>query len=1020
MNTNQGRGFHRLVASSLRSKGILVVFCVWCAHHTCAAPGPLGAQETLTNIVADMALDSGNALPQIETGPNFSDADWVSIVPGIMGANGLVEAMAVDESGNLYVGGDFTVIGTVLANGIAKWDGSRWSALGSGLGSTSDPGGTVSALTVSGTNLYAGGLFTTAGGVRATNIAKWDGSRWWALGPGISGSVDCLAVSGTNLYAGGAFRTAGTAAVNHITKWNGSTWCGLSSGLGGPVSALAVSGTNLYAGGSFTNAGPVRVNRIARWDGNEWSPLSSGIEGSVGALLVSGTDLYAGGVFTRAGEATATNVAKWDGRAWSALGSGLSRRVAALVVSGRKLYAAGNFASGPGVPAACAAEWNGSAWSTVGPGMIGSEFVPPLVKAIAVSRNNVFVGGDFTTSDDAMVRNIAKWSGSGWSPLNEGISAPSHGNYIGPWVTSLAVGGTNLYAGGFFSVSGRVPGKCIAKWDGRTWSALGAGMAGYGLETCVYALAASGSDVYAGGHFLAAGGVRANSIAKWDGDAWSPLGSGTYGSIYALAVSGSNVFAGGSFGTIGGVPANCVAKWDGQAWTALGSGLTGDRSGTVVYALAVGGTNLYVGGWFTQAGGVLATNIARWDGHAWASLGPPPKLDVCALAVSGTNLYAGGYSPTLHHVFRWDGNTWTPLGYLGLAEGFCINALLVSGTNLYAGGPFMMAYARPGRPLYRLARWDGAEWSGLGSGLDGGDHYYIAAGDTAVWALATDGAGRLFVGGNFFTAGTNLSPFIAQANIDPLNHRPLADASATRPVVISPNGTNSTVVLDGTRSSDPDGEILQYAWYRAGQAGPLAQGVVAVVVLPLGSYQIVLVVTDGVLSASTQVSVEVVSTAQALERLIARVSSSATRPRPLLATLEAALASLDRGNLIAAANQLHAFQNKVRAQIAPVDSLLSAAFLQETQDILDALFAADHGLPSRPNGKSISVVRLANGHTRIDYVGPLGRPCILQASTNLLDWENIGIATQGPDGTFTTEDPHAGKYATRFYRLVSP
>ncbi len=41
--------------------------------------------------------------------------------------------MTVDWSGNLYVGGDFTGIGTVLANRIAKWNGSTWSAFGSGM-----------------------------------------------------------------------------------------------------------------------------------------------------------------------------------------------------------------------------------------------------------------------------------------------------------------------------------------------------------------------------------------------------------------------------------------------------------------------------------------------------------------------------------------------------------------------------------------------------------------------------------------------------------------------------------------------------------------------------------------------------------------------------------------------------------------------------------------------------------------------------------------------------------------------
>ena len=47
----------------------------------------------------------------------------------------------------------------------------------------------VHALAVSGSNLYAGGEFTTAGGVSANRIAKWDGNSWTALGSGMNASV---------------------------------------------------------------------------------------------------------------------------------------------------------------------------------------------------------------------------------------------------------------------------------------------------------------------------------------------------------------------------------------------------------------------------------------------------------------------------------------------------------------------------------------------------------------------------------------------------------------------------------------------------------------------------------------------------------------------------------------------------------------------------------------------------------------------------------------------------------------
>ena len=72
--------------------------------------------------------------------------------------------------------------------------------------------------------------FITAGGVDAENIAKWNGSVWSALGSGVDGAVYALAVSGGDLYAGERFTARGSKA-NYIAKWNGSTWSALGSGV---------------------------------------------------------------------------------------------------------------------------------------------------------------------------------------------------------------------------------------------------------------------------------------------------------------------------------------------------------------------------------------------------------------------------------------------------------------------------------------------------------------------------------------------------------------------------------------------------------------------------------------------------------------------------------------------------------------------------------------------------------------------------------------------------------------------
>src|SRR5262245_3410468 len=102
---------------------------------------------------------------------------------GIPDAHALVSVAVVDGSGNPKIGGQVKVVGDVVVNGIAKWDGRSWSTLGSGIG------GYVNALAVSGSDLYAGGKFTIAGGSPANRIAKWNGSSWSAVGSGMNNEV---------------------------------------------------------------------------------------------------------------------------------------------------------------------------------------------------------------------------------------------------------------------------------------------------------------------------------------------------------------------------------------------------------------------------------------------------------------------------------------------------------------------------------------------------------------------------------------------------------------------------------------------------------------------------------------------------------------------------------------------------------------------------------------------------------------------------------------------------------------
>jgi len=218
---------------------------------------------------------------------------------GSFGAGNVVNAVAVFDDGGgpaLYAAGSFSSAGGVPASNIAKWNDPGWSALGGGTD------GVVLALTVfddgSGPALYAGGSFTNAGGQAAQHVAKWNGLTWSALGGGVSGGpspvVRALATfddgSGPALHVGGLFTTAGAGSAANVAKWNGTSWSALGSGTDAVVRSFATfddgSGPALYVGGEFTHGGGVPMNRVGTWDGATWSALGGGVSDG-GALGTS-------------------------------------------------------------------------------------------------------------------------------------------------------------------------------------------------------------------------------------------------------------------------------------------------------------------------------------------------------------------------------------------------------------------------------------------------------------------------------------------------------------------------------------------------------------------------------------------------------------------------------------------------------------------------------------------------------------------------------------------------------------
>lgn len=372
----------------------------------------------------------------------------------------------------------------------------------------------------------------------------------------------------------------------------------------------APGSSQLYGYNFALVAGQVRngINFGNRQQGNnpqaclesskQWMPLGPGVNGEVWAMTTIGNDLYVGGSFTAAGSTTANHIAKWNGTSWSSLGSGanngLNGGVFALAAIGTDLYAAGWFTSAGTTPALNIAKWNGSSWSALGAGLTGSG----AVEAMTVLNGQLYVGGAFWTAGTTPANKVAKWdpSTSTWSALGSGMD--DRVNVL----TSL---GSNVYAGGQFNTAGGVQAYKIAKWNGSNWSAIGAGFdqrVGGGIGVM-------NNMLYPGGEFNLADGNLASKVAKLDPSTstYMNLGTGMNNGVEGFASIGSDLYVSGSFTTAGGSPAFRVAKWNGSTWSPLGSGM---NDGT--WRLAVIGNDLYAGGIFTQAGGNGANHVAKW------------------------------------------------------------------------------------------------------------------------------------------------------------------------------------------------------------------------------------------------------------------------------------------------------------------------------------------------------------------------------------------------------------------------
>jgi hypothetical protein len=523
----------------------------------------------------------------------------------------------------------------------AYWDGRTWQPIQMGYH------GSIWTMCTLGSDLIAAGsmgLYSTAAGTVNATIARWDGTRWWALGTGApTSSIACVCELNGSIY------TASGLASGGLHRWDGSAWTTLpdptSIGVQIPRTVGVYNGQLVAAG---ANGGP-----IAAWDGAAWSvlvpvnvPVPAGTIASWNGQLIIGSTA---GTFA------------WNGVSWQSL-SGLP--VGGLAAHGSDLYAVGTSLSTKVV------RWSGTpaSWLPIG------NALNNVVYVVASGGAGTYIGGVFTAGGGyPTLLGIAKYDAGQYTRLGNSPAG----------VHAIAVGSADVYA---------AAGTLAYQWDGSNWTSYPA------FTDNVYALTLSGGAPIAGGAFTA--GIR-----SWTGSVWQAVGGGISGgastpTVYALLAQGGDLYAAGSFTTAGATPAANIARWDGAAWHNLATGL--DAS---ALAMTFFGSDLIVGGNFVNADGAPASHVARWDGQAWQPMGDGFNAAVTALAVHDGSLYAGGTftasgANTIYRVARWDGQAWEPMTY-GVPNG-SVQTLGDTGSELLVGGNFQAA---GGAQAAWLAHW---------------------------------------------------------------------------------------------------------------------------------------------------------------------------------------------------------------------------------------------------------------------------------------------------------------------------
>lgn len=343
---------------------------------------------------------------------------------------------------------------------------------------------------------------------------------WQDVGGGTNNSSHGMLVWNNQLINLGSFNNP----HNRVAAWDGATWNDLGGGVGIVARAGCVWNGNLVVVGDFwNNFQPcVGCNGVAVWDGTSWTALDQGFNNDVLSCTVYNGDLIIGGDFTQANGVPINRVARWNETTGTFESMGavtdMDNDVRCMTVYDGELWVGGDFNNvGGNSPNDGVVKWDETTQSWAG-GNSGVDLVGGVnetVRVLYVNPNdgNLYMGGEFPELIDGNagvvdynMSGIAMYDGTEWTPLGTGLNE---------YCRAIHEYNGNLIVGGYFTAADGVACNKVAKWNGTTFSAMGQGFDGVGIDEYVKSMMVWNGTLFAGGAYTQAEGGPMNYIAQW-------------------------------------------------------------------------------------------------------------------------------------------------------------------------------------------------------------------------------------------------------------------------------------------------------------------------------------------------------------------------------------------------------------------------------------------------------------------------------------------------------------------------